>query len=843
MCYGILTTASLVSEDCELNALGSSLPREVLHVDLFLHDCQSRRASPRAFRVTAGVTMATPDAAAVPADQPLLTERMVEEEQKLLEQGTKEEEQRALSRREQQAADREACLQRLKKLLRATNIYSQFLIDRIEKQNAERAAKQERHGKKTPEGAKEQQPSRASTSRSSKKQSSAESAKVPSRKRKASPNPQETKAQSALLDLEAATPPSSQEGSPARPSSGHHNSERPESQPALFTGGVMRSYQVEGYQWLKVLYENGVNGILADEMGLGKTVQVIALIASLVESGLPGPYLVVAPLSTLPNWLNEFQRFTPSLSVVLYHGPQEERHAFTPQKLRRVAVVVTSYEVAMRDRARLAPVDWLLLVVDEAHRLKNFRCRLVRELSQYRASNRLLLTGTPLQNSLTELWALLHFLIPEIFHDLQAFESWFDLSALSGANDEAAQFVQREESDHIVSTMQEILRPFLLRRTKDDVILELPRKTELLVYAQLSPLQEKLYKICMERAFEAAAEKKDDSIEEMATLGRGQRCSRKKPVRYTIPGEDDIFAHDSDDDDNSRDSGISSTSSKDDGRDPYEQLRQSRNPLMDLRKVCNHPYLFRGLCNEDDGTNGEHLVQACGKLRLLDCMLKELKRRGHKVLIFSQMCRVLDILEDYCGMRQFKYCRLDGHTSVENRQQQMNLFNHDPDYFVFLLSTRAGGLGINLTGADTVVLYDSDWNPQCDLQAMDRCHRIGQTRPVIVYRLVTRGTVEQRIVEMAGAKRRLEKLIMQKGKFSKVGKDAAKGGTLSPQELLDLLHSTDHSAVIDAGSSVLSKAELDALLDRKCLATDRANKPNRLFEVVVKDSDTIDNLG
>ncbi|KAH7944545.1 hypothetical protein HPB52_021362 [Rhipicephalus sanguineus] len=305
-----------------------------------------------------------------------------------------------------------------------------------------------------------------------------------------------------------------QEGSPAHPSSGPHNPDCPEGQPALFTGGVMRSYQVEGYQWLKVLYENGVNGILADEMGLGKTVQVIALIASLVESGLPGPYLVVAPLSTLPNWLNELQRFTPSLSIATARfgaqvhtqrvdscescsgGPRLRRTNVvtfavrgtaicgrslfgdssgefiggellrcdevltrqgkvqiiqpawdkacivrglpqlpqachcrgtircnsinTPQKLRRTAVVVTSYEVAMRDRARLAPVDWLLLVVDEAHRLKNFRCRLVRELSQYHASNRLLLTGTPLQNSLTELWALLHFLIPEIFHDLQA---------------------------------------------------------------------------------------------------------------------------------------------------------------------------------------------------------------------------------------------------------------------------------------------------------------------------------------------------------------------------------------------------------------------------------------
>ncbi|KAL1444341.1 hypothetical protein MTO96_029914 [Rhipicephalus appendiculatus] len=404
-------------------------------------------------------------AAAVPAaDQPLLTERMVEEEQKLLEQGTKEEEQRTLSRREQQAADREACLERLKKLLRATNIYSQFLINRIEKQNAERAAQQEqRPSRKAQEGPKEQQPSRASSSRSSRKaapQSSAEPSKAPSRKRKALPNSQETKDKSPRLDPAVPSPPSSQEGSPAHPSSGPHNPDCPEGQPALFTGGVMRSYQVEGYQWLKVLYENGVNGILADEMGLGKTVQVIALIASLVER---------ASLRR-SRWSSTTDRKR--------RGTHSRRKSFA-----RRPVVVTSYEVAMRDRARLAPVDWLLLVVDEAHRLKNFR------------------TASPSCGPCCTS-------IPEIFHDLQAFESWFDLGALSGANDEAARFVQREESDHIVSTMQEILRPFLLRRTKDDVILELPRKTELLVYAQLSPLQEKLYKICMDRAFEAAAENK-----------------------------------------------------------------------------------------------------------------------------------------------------------------------------------------------------------------------------------------------------------------------------------------------------------------------------------------------
>lgn len=793
-------------------------------------------------------------AAGVGAKELLLTEEMVKEEEQLLEQAKKEEEKRVLSRQEQEAEAREACLVRLKKLLQASNIYSQFLVERIEKQNAERAAKVSRHTAAAAErrqlqeikpNQRQQQDTAQSPGRSLRNTGSAESSpRLSSQKRKVPAEPKVSKRAKASAPSSPLLPSSQERKPQVVPARGP---DCPEGQPSLFTGGVMRPYQIEGYQWLKVLYENGVNGILADEMGLGKTVQVIALIAGLVESGLPGPYLVVAPLSTLPNWLSELQRFAPTLSVVLYHGPQEERRALTPERLCRASVVVTSYEVAMRDRSRLAPVEWLLLTVDEAHRLKNFRCRLVRELSQYRAANRLLLTGTPLQNSLTELWALLHFLIPEIFNDLRAFESWFDMGSLSGANDEAARFVAREESDHIVATMQEILRPFLLRRTKEDVVLELPKKTELLVYAQLSPLQEKLYKVCMDRAFEVVAEPKDDSIDEgNVSMGRQRRCSRK-PVRYVEPSEEDVYADDSEDE-NSRDSGISSSSSlpRDEcPRDPLEQLRRSRNPLMDLRKVCNHPYIFRGLCEADDGTNGEHLVQACGKLRLLDCMLVELHKRGHKVLLFSQMCRVLDVLEDYCHLRGFKYCRLDGSTRVEDRQQQMKLFNTDPSYFLFLLSTRAGGLGVNLTGADTVVLYDSDWNPQCDLQAMDRCHRIGQTRPVLVYRLVTRGTVEQRMIEMAGAKRRLEKIIMQKGKFAKVGKDASKGAaaSLSPQELLELLQSQDHSAVIDAGSSVLSRADLDALLNRKRLATgDGLAHNSKLFEVVVKNEAAIGNL-
>ncbi|EEC00198.1 helicase, putative, partial [Ixodes scapularis] len=618
------------------------------------------------------------------------------------------------------------------------------------------------------------------------------------------------------------------------------NDDLPEGQPASFTGGTMRPYQIEGLRWLKVLYENGVNGILADEMGLGKTIQVIALVAGLADSGLPGPYLVVAPLSTLTNWLAEFRRFTPSLTSLLYHGTKEQRAELVSgatrgqdpetSALRRATVVLTSYEVAMRDRAKLAPLDWGLLVVDEAHRLKNFRCRLMRELAQYNAPNRLLLTGTPLQNSLTELWALLHFLIPEIFNDLRAFESWFDMSSLSEG--EGTRFVEQEQTNQLVGTMQEILRPFLLRRTKDEVELDLPTKTELLVYASLSPLQEKLYKICVDGAVKAVSQQEEDLDPSEQEGGRPRRSRRS--IRYVDPGEDDPW-----EDDASRSPGHGQEDATREPKDPLDELRHSRNPLMDLRKICNHPYLFRWV--DPTGPADEELVAASGKLRLLDCMLPELRRRKHKVLLFSQMTRVLDILEDYCHLRHFRHCRLDGRTKVEDRQLQMHLFNNDPSYFVFLLSTRAGGLGINLTGGDTVVLFDSDWNPQCDLQAMDRCHRIGQTRPVVVYRLVTRGTVEQRMVERASAKRKLEKIIMQKGarRFSRVGESSR--NALSPQELLELLRSSEHSRVVDTHSSALSAEQLDALLDRS-RAPGNLSSHRDLFKVVVRETDAMDNL-
>ena len=259
----------------------------------------------------------------------------------------------------------------------------------------------------------------------------------------------------------------------------------------------MRSYQLEGYEWMATLWENG---ILADEMGLGKTIQSVALFCHLYEMGVTGPFLVVAPLSTVPNWVNEFKRFAPTVPVVLYHGTANERLELRSELKKSYPsaeldgkimnnVVVTSYEIAMNDRAAFSSILWRYIVVDEGHRLKNTNCRLIKELKQYHSANRLLLTGTPLQNNLSELWSLLNFLLPEIFDDLRVFESWFDAKDLHENQDELVRITAQEQKNSILSTLHQILTPFLLRRVKSDVDLQIPPKKEVMVYCPMTTRQ------------------------------------------------------------------------------------------------------------------------------------------------------------------------------------------------------------------------------------------------------------------------------------------------------------------------------------------------------------------
>ncbi|KAK3044199.1 hypothetical protein LTS18_001912, partial [Coniosporium uncinatum] len=264
----------------------------------------------------------------------------------------------------------------------------------------------------------------------------------------------------------------------------------------------MRKYQLEGLEWLKMLHENGLNGILADEMGLGKTIQTIALLAYLHEVHSYGPYLIVAPLSTTSNWVAEFQKWTPSIPVVLYHGSKEERAEIRRKRFKNpkkpdFPVVVTSYEICMNDRKFLSNNGWEFIIIDEGHRLKNLNCRLIRELQMYRSANRLLITGTPLQNDLTELWSLLHFLMPDIFDTYEQFESWFDFSALKDKQS-YDQFLNEERRKNLVSSLHAVLKPFLLRRVKADVEKMMPKKREYVLFAPLTPMQRELYQAILD---------------------------------------------------------------------------------------------------------------------------------------------------------------------------------------------------------------------------------------------------------------------------------------------------------------------------------------------------------
>jgi ATP-dependent DNA helicase len=466
---------------------------------------------------------------------------------------------------------------------------------------------------------------------------------------------------------------------------------------------------------------------------------VIAFLALLRQRSTKGPYLVVAPLATIPNWMKEFKKWLPDCPVLLYHGMKTEREQM--RKLRMQVqkqeqnifpIIVTSFEVAMVDRVHLQCYNWKFLVVDEGHRLKNRNCRLIKELKQLPSASRLLLTGTPIQNSLDELWSLLNFVNPMIFDSLHVFQSWFNFKNI-GKDTEVGDIIGQEQNERVISKLHEILRPFLLRRMKKDVLLSMPPKTEIAVYCGTSHIQREY-----------------------------NRCINDGTLRDCLMSM---------------------------GIEAAKEVSQT-NPHMNLRKTCNHPFLFGEPRDEVSGdyigvTNPAMLVAASGKFRLLNRMLPLLKERGHKVLIFSQMTKLLDILQDYLEWKGYAFCRIDGSVKVQDRQERIETFNSDPTMFVFLLSTRAGGLGINLQAADTVILFDSDWNPHQDSQAQDRCHRIGQEKPVVVYRLLTVDSVDIEMMEKQISKKKLDRLTISAGNFGRAGE--RQGESLTLKRLKDLL--------------------------------------------------------
>uniref|UniRef100_A0A8C7NTL2 Proliferation-associated SNF2-like protein n=1 Tax=Oncorhynchus mykiss TaxID=8022 RepID=A0A8C7NTL2_ONCMY len=779
----------------------------------------------------------------------VITKEMEEEEKQLMEKGEKQEEEimkKAREAREKESHD--IRFKRLQHLLEKSNIYSKFLLTKMEQQQQEGTDKKTgRVERKKRE--REEDYKIADVMSKEEIMSKAKKPKVEDEVKLEAADIEKMSDSNADIKgrlSEAVRDNAKQLLDPDRKVNGQAV---PAQQPLLFTGGVMRSYQIEGVEWLRMLWENGINGILADEMGLGKTIQCIAHVAMMLERKVLGPFLVVAPLSTLPNWINEFKRFTPEVSVQLYHGPAKERMSLLKQ-IRKpqgphnmCPVVVTSFEIAMIDRKFLQRFQWKYLIVDEGHRIKNLNCRLVRELKMLPTDNKLLLTGTPLQNNLAELWSLLNFLLPEVFDDLKSFESWFDIDTI-GSN--AKQVVANEREQNILHMLHQILTPFLLRRLKSDVTLEVPPKKEIVVYAPLTAKQESFYTAVVNKTIaKMLGQEKGEAPVVLTTDGRPKRRTRR-PVDYKETDGDTPYDLEKYLERVQKEADPAPVVDVQMPLDSQINLKL-QNILMLLKRCCNHPYLIEYPL--DPATQefkiDEQLVQTSGKFLILDRMLPELKRRGHKVLIFSQMTSILDILMDYCYLRGYQYSRLDGTMAYADREENMTKFSSDPEVFLFLLSTRAGGLGINLTAADTVIIFDSDWNPQADLQAQDRCHRIGQTKPVVVYRLVTANTIDQKILERASAKRKLEKMVIHKNKF-KGGKAELKQtkSCVDVSELMDLLSARDYEKEVKSTTGkVISDEDLEFLLDRSDLL-DKAKRSSKqkvgVFKVIeAKESSEI----
>jgi SWI/SNF-related matrix-associated actin-dependent regulator of chromatin subfamily A member 5 len=534
--------------------------------------------------------------------------------------------------------------------------------------------------------------------------------------------------------------------------------------PKFIKGGEMRDYQVAGLNWLISLHENGISGILADEMGLGKTLQTISFLGYLrFLQGIQGPHLIAVPKSTLDNWKREFGKWIPEVNVLVLQGAKEERAELIEERLvdEKFDVCITSYEMILRESSHLKKFAWEYIIIDEAHRIKNEESSLAQKLRLFNSRGRLLITGTPLQNNLHELWALLNFLLPDVFGEAEAFDSWFS--------------TQSEDQDTVVSQLHRVLRPFLLRRVKNDVEKSLLPKKEVNLYVGMSDMQVNWYKKILEKDIDAV---------------NGAAGKKESKTRLL-------------------------------------------NIVMQLRKCCNHPYLFDGAEPGPPYTTDEHLVNNAAKMVMLDKLLKRMQAQGSRVLIFSQMSRVLDILEDYSVMRGYQYCRIDGSTAHEDRIAAIDDYNKEgSEKFLFLLTTRAGGLGINLTTADIVVLFDSDWNPQADLQAMDRAHRIGQTKQVMVFRFVTENAIEEKVLERAAQKLRLDQLVIQQGRAQQQAKAAA-----SKDELLGMIQ---HGAevIFEQKEDTFSKAggitdtDLDDILRK---GEERTKEMNKKYETLGLD--------
>jgi len=539
-------------------------------------------------------------------------------------------------------------------------------------------------------------------------------------------------------------------------------------------GIELRPHQLAGLNWIKARYERGLSCLLADEMGLGKTAQAIAFLSYLYDLAQSpttsssssghneriGPFLVVAPLTVLDNWASEFASFSPSFLIQVYTGSKSERQAIQdsireyiraqPKSQRSdpelpFHVLLTTYECILNDVDFLSRFRWRAAIIDEAHRLKNSESALSRcLLSDYSLSWKLLLSGTPLQNNLAEIWSLLHFMQPSVFDEKEAFIQEFKILEPSKRPQHQPPQQQQGVSDAVdysnsMSMLHSMLRPFLLRRLKSQCALDIPPKSEVILRTGLTNLQRNIYKNLL--------------LKNWNMIG-----SATATTTMMNNGENEM-------------DGSSPTPAPSSSAANNKNMRALLNLVQSLRKCVVHPYLFPGI-EPEPFREGPHLYESSSKFRLLVKLLAILKRQNRRVLLFSTSVATLDIVQDVLSLLKYSYERLDGSVRGEERYQAIERYkgsshttSSDGPTFVFLLSTRAGGVGLNLVQADTVIFLDADWNPQVDLQAQARCHRIGQRKPVLVIRLMAANTVEEVILRRTRKKLAMTYQILERGRF------------------------------------------------------------------------------
>ncbi|XP_052851743.1 SWI/SNF-related matrix-associated actin-dependent regulator of chromatin subfamily A containing DEAD/H box 1 homolog [Drosophila gunungcola] len=521
-------------------------------------------------------------------------------------------------------------------------------------------------------------------------------------------------------------------------------------QPKLLTTDLqLADYQIIGLNWLTVMHKQEMNGILADEMGLGKTIQVIAFLAYLKENGLSqAAHLIVVPSSTLDNWEAEISRWCPKLVVEKYHGSQDERRRmrgrFAKDGFTGFDVLLTTYHIVgstpeERKMFRVCKLDYVIF--DEAHMLKNMTTQRYANLITINARMRILLTGTPLQNNLLELISLLCFVMPKFFaKSIEDIKSLFVKKGKSdGDQEEVSQFQETQ-----IQRAKRIMKPFVLRRLKKDVLKNLPKKLSLVEKVPMSTQQKHYYKEVVEYYSNNKGEVCSSSDRAGIAIMMEMRRIANHPLLCRHYFTDEILRGFS--------KRLASASSYKKTNEQYifEELAVMSD--FQVYQMCNKHEFY-------DVKIPDKLICDSGKFAYLDTLLPKLKEEGHRVLLFSQFTMMLDIVEEYLRVRKFGFCRLDGATAVNVRQDLITDFNGDDSIFVFLLSTKAGGVGINLTAADTCIIHDIDFNPYNDKQAEDRCHRMGQQRPVTIYRLISESTIEEGILMAAEEKLKLEKDI------------------------------------------------------------------------------------